>query len=107
MANRGELTPWVAAQMRNFFGREGTTVELRLIPYVAYAFQNGGKLDPNKINQQERDVLRQWKTEGHFSGGAGGIEMTRDFWDFMSGIIWWSYCCYEQQPEFEEVDDAE
>lgn len=99
MAKRGELTPIVREFMEKFLGRETSVRELRLIPYICYEAVNSQKIDPVRINQEERDVLRLWKNAGYFEGGMSGIAITREFWDFMQSVQWLAYVCFEEQEE--------
>ena len=66
-------------------------IELRLIPYIHYVMVNKQRLDINKISQDERDVLRKWKDAELIEGGASGLAITEEFWNFMSDIMFQSY----------------
>jgi hypothetical protein len=99
MANRGELTPPLRKFMEEFLGRKTSVRELRLIPYVAYVAVNEQKIEPARINQEERAILRLWKDAGHFEGGMTGVAITREFWDFMNGVQWLAYVAYREQEE--------
>lgn len=88
---RGMLTPEIQEVAKKFLGREITTTELRLMNYVAYVMVNDQRIEPAKINEEERGVLMTWRTEGHIEGGAGGLSITKEFWDAMSEIIWLGY----------------
>lgn len=96
---RGQLTRAVADKSRELIGREVTLTELRLIPYVQYCMLNEGYLEPRQINRDEREVLSQWREEGHLlAGGASKsvrLETTKAFWDFMNEMLWLAYA----QPE--------
>lgn len=91
MLGRGELTPYVKAQMEKFLGRETSVAELRLIPYFQYCSVNAGHIDIRKVNDDDRRVLAMWRKEGHIEGGASQIRMTRRFWDFMSDVMFHAY----------------
>lgn len=88
---RGQLTEQVAEKARDLLGRDITVAELRLMPYVQYTMMNDQRLDPNKCNSDDRKVLSLWREEGHIEGGAGGLSMTKDFWDILNEIMWLSY----------------
>lgn len=88
---RGKLTDAVQAKARGLMGRDITTVELRMMPYVQSVMMNAQKLDPRKINQEEREVLAVWRAAGHIEGGAGGLSITRDFWDILHDILFMAY----------------
>ena len=99
MASRGQLTPKIQEIAKEFLGREMTTAELRLIPYVQYCMCNDRKLHPKHINQEERRILTKWKNDEHMDGGATGLLMTKEFWDFMCEVLWYAYATYDCQEE--------
>lgn len=99
MAQRGQLTPAVKRFMEEFLGRETTQTELRLIPYIAYEAVNNQKVDPARVNLEERGIMRLWKNDGHFEGGMTGVAITREFWDFMQGVLWLAYVAYREQDD--------
>lgn len=91
---RGMLDERVQAASKLFFGREISTEELRLIPYIHYVMTNERRLDPNRVNWEERKILRVWKDEGHIEGGASGLSITKPFWDYMCEVLFYSYVDY-------------
>lgn len=88
---RGALTEKIQELAKDFLGREITVRELRLYPYLDYTMKNDQKLDPRKVNQEERDILRVLKDEYHIEGGAGGLSMTKEFYDFINQMLWYGY----------------
>ena len=88
---RGALTKAVQKIAKEKIGREITLRELRLIPYIQYVMLNEQKLEPIKINSEEREVLKKWKEEKYIEGGATGLSITKEFWDFMCEILFESY----------------
>jgi len=99
---RGILTKEVQEIARRHIGRDIDETELRLIPYVQYVMVNDQKLDMNKINQDDRKILRKWKDAGLVEGGASGLSITKDFWDFACEILFQSYV----MREGEEIGDV-
>ena len=94
---RGTLTPKVQEKAKTFLGREMTLVELRLIPYCQYVMCNEQRIDIRKCNREDRDVLNLWRDAGYIKGGASGLSITKEFWDFMCEILWLTYvCCGEE-----------
>ena len=91
MAKRGELTEPVRAKMEKFLGRETSTDELRLLPYLQYQMMNEQRIDPAKINSDDRAILRLLKQGGHIEGGMSGLAMTREFWDFINDVLFDAY----------------
>ena len=88
---RGLLTEEVQCIAKEFLGREITVRELRLYPYLDFLMKNQQRIDPRKVNQEERDVLSVLKQEKHVEGGASGLSMTKEFYDYINEVLWYSY----------------
>ncbi len=88
---RGQLTEDIQKLAKAFLGREITRLELRLYPYLDYQMKNEQKLDPRRINQEDRDILSILRREGHIEGGASGLSMTKEFYDYINQVLWYSY----------------
>ena len=88
---RGRLTEEIQQEARNFLGREIDVTELRLYPYLDFQMKNEQLLDPRRINPVERNVLSRLKSEGHIEGGASGLSMTREFYDYINRVLWLAY----------------
>jgi len=88
---RGELTAFVKKKSKELLGYEIGLRELRLMPYIQYVMVNEQKLDTNKVNAEERTILRSWKDKGYIKGGASGLQITKDFWDSICEIIFAAY----------------
>lgn len=89
---RGQLNPAVQKVAEKHLGRAlKCTTELRLLPYLDYLMKNEQKIDPRKINEEERDLLKELKQEGHIKGGACGLSMTKEFYDAIQQILWQAY----------------
>lgn len=95
---RGLLTTDIVEVAKLMIGRPITQKELRLIPYIQYVMCNDRKLKIELINQEEREILRKWKEEGHISGGASGLAITKQWWDFMCEVLFLGYVGYDN-PE--------
>ena len=91
---RGKLTEEIQKEAMEFLGREITLRELRLYPYFDYVMKNHQKLDPSKINAEEREIFMNLKKEGHMEGGATGLLMTREFYDYINRVLWIGYVDY-------------
>ena len=100
---RGVLTIEVQEIAKKHIGREIDRTELQLIPYIQYVMLNEQKLYINKINQEERVVLRKWKDARLVEGGASGLLITEEFWIFMCEILFQSYV----KQEGKEVRNVE
>ena len=75
----------------SFLDRKINTTELRLYSYLDYLMKNKQRIDPNRVNQEDRDVLRKLKKEEHIEGGASGLSMTKEFYDYINQVLWFSY----------------
>jgi len=107
MAKRGQLNVVVVEVSRKFLGETMTTTELRLIPYLQYVMVNEQKLDPRKINEDERIILSKWKTRGLLEGGAGGMTITKEFWQFMCDILLVAYVDHDSYEAVKDITRTE
>lgn len=97
---RGMLTDEVNKIAEDMINRKITKTELRLFPYIQYVMVNEQKIDPNKINGDERKILQKWREEEFIEGGASGLSITKEFWDFMCEILFESYVKIEERSVF-------
>jgi len=88
---RGQLTEDIQKLAKTFLGREISVRELRLYPYLDYVMKNGQVIEPNRIGKDERDVLSVLRQEGHIEGGASGLAMTKEFYDYINQVLWFGY----------------
>lgn len=88
---RGQLTEQIKQKSVEVLGYEISLRELRLMPYISYTMLNDRRIDPNKINREERRVLSQWREKGYIEGGAAGIQITKEFWDAVHEILFLGY----------------
>lgn len=65
------------------------------MPYVMDVMVNNQRIDPNKINSDERHMLANWRQQGWIEGGAGGLIITKEFWDAITQILWLGYVAYD------------
>lgn len=84
--NRGMLTD----EIKEKFGI--TLKELRLLPYFQYLLLNNQRVDPAKIDNEERQILKKWRDEGKITFSiSDSCTCTKEFWDWMNEILWKSY----------------
>ena len=91
MAQRGMLTQEAKDTSKELLGYEITQNELRLMPYIQYIMMNSQRLDPNKIDPKEREILSEWRKKKFIEGGASGLTISRQFWDSINAILWLTY----------------
>jgi hypothetical protein len=84
---RGVLTQRIKNKSLELLGYEISTGELRLMPYVMHVMQNSQRIDPRRINAEERHILQKWRDAGHIEGGAGGMQITEQFWNIICEIV--------------------
>ncbi len=88
---RGQLTKEIQKLAKDFLGREISVTELRLYPYLDYQMKNEQKIDPRKVNSEDREVLKSLRNAGHIEGGASGLSMTKEFYDYINQVLWVGY----------------
>lgn len=93
---RGQLTPQIKEASKTFFGEEITVRELRLLPYIQYTMMNDQKIEPSRINAEERAILAKWRSKGWLEGGMTGLAISKEFWDTMNELLWMGYVAYEE-----------
>ena len=96
---RGMLTEEIINQATELLGHPITQRELRLIPYIQYIMVNDQRIAPAKISAEERNILSSWRKLGYIEGGAGGMKISKLFWDAISEIMWLSYVGPDGQKE--------
>lgn len=92
---RGALTEAVQQKAVEILGREISMRELRLMPYVQHCLMNEQNIDPRRVNQEEREVMTEWRKAGWMAGGAVDLEVSKEFWGAMHEILWVGYVDYE------------
>ena len=88
---RGQLTEKIQTLAKDFLGREIDTDELRLYPYIDYQMKNSQLIEPKHINKENRAVLSTLRKEGHIEGGASGLSITKEFYDYINQVLWLGY----------------
>lgn len=74
-----------------------TLKQLRLLPYFQYLLMNEGRVDPGKIDSEEREILQQWRDEGKITFSMSSpCTCTKEFWDRMNEILWDSYVPHKE-----------
>ena len=105
LGRRGGLSPQIQALCKEFLGREITVTELRLMPYIDFVMKNEQRIDPRKVNQEDRDILSVLRKEGHIEGGWSGLAITKEYYDFVQQVLWLGYVCIIHDEEDTTVWD--
>ena len=90
--SRGVLTDSVKELSLELFGYEITVKELRLLPYILDCLLNNRNVDPNKIDQTEREIMSKWRDEGRMKDPASGLTVTPEFYDMICIVVKIGYC---------------
>lgn len=91
--NRGEFTGKINTIARS-------RKHVRLVPYIHYLACNGCRIDPNKINHDERQIVSEWRNAGYMEGGASEmVRVSKEFWDMMNQVLWVNYAHKIQDDE--------
>ena len=88
---RGVLTDRIKEKSIDLLGYEINTTELRLMPYIIHVMMDDQRIDPNKINHEEKAILSKWRKAGHIEGGASGLRITAEFWQIITEIVMLGY----------------
>lgn len=94
---RGKIGATLKAKSQELLGYEVEKDEYRLMPYIQYVMMNEQKLDIPKMAPYERPILQKWREAGYIEGGAGGLAITKEFWDIINELLFIGYV--------EQVDD--
>lgn len=88
---RGQLTKRVKSKSIELLGYEIGVTELRLLPYIIHVMMDNQRIDPRKINGEERKILKKWREAGQIYGGASGLAITKEFWGICTELVFISY----------------
>lgn len=89
---RGVLTDEIQKVSKEFFGREITVRELRLLPYIDFTIKNNKVL--GNISNEERAIVMEWMEKGYLTGFVSKFSVTREFYNIMQSILWLAYVEY-------------
>ena len=86
-SGRGMICESVIRKAKNFLGTEINIRELRLYPYLDYVWKNGGRIEFQKINKEEEDIINTRISEGHMVMDGLNIYPTRKFYDYVQDVL--------------------
>lgn len=91
---RGQLTDRIKAKSKELLGYEIDVKELRLMAYVQFIMANEQRINPTRIDQEEREILSKWREAKYLEGGVSGMtvtKITKKFWNAICEIIFLGY----------------
>lgn len=89
---RGQLTDLIKIKSQELLGYEISQSEFRLMPYIQYVMTNSQKLDFNRINSEEREILSTWRKKCFIDGGnTFNLCISKKFWDAICELIFIGY----------------
>ena len=101
MAGRGKLTEKIQEIARYRIGREITTTELRLYPYLDFVIKNDQKIDERRINNEEKKLLYILMQEKHIDN-LNFLSMSKEFYYYIQEVLWEAYVV-GNKPSFDMV----
>lgn len=99
MATQAQITKEIQAKSKEMLGVEISQTELRLMAYIHFVMANEQRIEPNKINGEERKILSSWRTAGWVEGGVSGLAITEEFWNCMCAVLWLGYVAHDAQGD--------
>ena len=88
---RGMVSEKIQMLCKDFLGREVTTRELRLFPYIDYCLKNWGVLDRSKVNKEEMEILNSYDEELIKIENGEITYISNDFYNFIQKVLWEAY----------------
>ncbi len=84
---RGMLTKRIRVLSVKLMRRKINKTELRLMPYIIHVMMNEQRIDISRVNEDERAILSEWREKGYIEGGAGGLQISTEFWNIICEIV--------------------
>lgn len=88
---KGQLNEKIQELAKAFLGREITTTELRLYPYLDFVMKNSQKIDQQKLNEADAEILQDLQLHNHIGIDWTKLTMTKKFYDYMNQVLWYGY----------------
>lgn len=96
MAKRGQLTEQIKEIAKRSLGKEISQTELRMMPWAQYMMRNGMDVDDQKLNSDERRVLRDWEGRGWCLKETPRLMLTSEFLGAIQPILCLAYMAPEE-----------
>ena len=91
MAKRGKLTDYIKTESSKFNGNPISLAELKLIPYVVDCLLNNRLVNIRHISPADITIINVWKSLGYVDYTQTKFTVTKQFWDFMTQMLWMGY----------------
>lgn len=79
-------------KFQQMLGRDANKNEIRFFPYLMHCLMDQ-YVDRNKLNEHELDLLHDYQNKGLLVKQGADIGSTKEFWDFISEIVYDRYVC--------------
>jgi hypothetical protein len=89
---RGVLTNEVKELSVELLGYEMSVKELRLLPYLMCCLIDNNNVSPNKINDEEREILSKWRANGWVDNPFSALGVSSEFYDMLVALLKVGYC---------------
>ena len=87
---RGQLTDRIKEKSIELLGYEITQTELRLMVYMQYVMVNEQRIERNRVNNEELDIILKWSEMGYVKDYFK-LSITKEFWNIICEIIYLGY----------------
>lgn len=77
-------------KFQKMFGRDTSILEIRLFPFLMYSLTDQ-YLEREKIRLGEKELLNEYQSKGLLVINGTDIGCTKEFWDFISSVVYESY----------------
>lgn len=97
MAKRGMLTQTVIELTEKLFGYPFNQTELKLVPYFHYIMVNNQRIEWERVDYEEIEILSKWQELGFIVKGEP-LSCTHKFWQAINEVLFIAYVDFENQP---------
>lgn len=77
-------------RFQQMFSRDTSVLELRFLPFLMYSLADQC-MERGKIRKGEKTLLKEYKSKGFIVKNGTDIGCTKEFWNFISSIVYESY----------------
>ena len=77
-------------KFQQMFGRDTSVLELRFLPFLMFSLTDQ-YMEREKIRNGERELLKEYQSKGFIVKDGIDIGCTKEFWNFISSVVYDSY----------------